>query len=79
MNHPNNGFNGYYNPGEDVDPQILIENFTEVSDNMPGDINSLMESTNNGKEIEDMIGRISFSGDDLSNPSDEESHNQMVP
>lgn len=35
-------------------------------------MNSLRESTNNGREIEDMIGRISFSGDDLSAPSDEE-------
>lgn len=35
-------------------------------------MNSLRESTNNGREIEDMIGRISFSGDDLSAPSDQE-------
>lgn len=79
MNGRNNRFNGYYNQNEEADPQILIENFTEISDSLPGDVNSLMESANNGKEIEDMIGRISFSGDDLSNPSDEEDDDELVP
>lgn len=74
MNGLNGGFPNYYNPNQEKNPQILIENHTEFSESLQGDINSLMDSTKNEKEIEAMIGRISFHGDDLSNPSDEDGH-----
>jgi hypothetical protein len=72
MKKPNKEYNGYYKNKQQIEPQILIENFTDISEGNLGGINRLRESTNNGKEIEDMIDRISFSGDDLSDPSDEE-------